>query len=126
MQDHIGEKYEGIITGVQGYGFYVELPNTVEGLVRISSLTDDYYSFNPDRMELVGQRKKRMYRLGMKVNVVVLGASKEDSTIDFGLTGKNGKVLVVHKDPKMRRDARKVHRHNVKEGRKGNGRRKKH
>jgi len=126
MQNHIGEKYEGIITGVQGYGFYVELPNTVEGLVRVSSLTDDYYSFNPDRMELVGQRRKRLYRLGMKVNVVVLGASKEDSTIDFGLTGKNGKVLVVHKDPKMRRDARKVHRHNVKEGRKGNGRRKKH
>jgi ribonuclease R len=126
MQDHIGEKYEGIITGVRGYGFYVELPNTVEGLVRISSLTDDYYSYNPDRMELVGQRKKRMYRLGMKVNIVVLGASKEDSTIDFGLSGKNGKVLVLHKDQKDRRQARKVHRRNVKEGRKGNGRRKKH
>jgi ribonuclease R len=126
MQDHIGEKYEGIITGVQGYGFYVELPNTVEGLVRISSLTDDYYSYNPDRMELVGQRRKRMYRLGMKVNVVVLGASKEDSTIDFGLTGKNGKVLVTHKDQKDKRTARKTHRRNIKEGRKGNGRRKKH
>lgn len=126
MQDHIGEKFEGIITGVTGYGFYVELPDTIEGLVRLSELHDDYYSFNPDRMELIGQRKKRSYRLGMKVNVVVLGASKEDSTIDFGLSGKNGKVLVSHKDPKDKREARKVHRRNVKEGRNKNGRRKKH
>lgn len=126
MQDHIGEKYEGIITGVTGYGFYVQLSNTVEGLVRLTELHDDYYSFNPDRMELTGQRTKRTYRLGMKVNIVVLGANKEDSTIDFGLSGKNGKVFVTHKDPRDRREARKTHRRNVKEGRKKDGRRKRH
>ncbi len=126
MQDHIGEKGEGIITGVTGYGFYVELANTVEGLVRLSEMHDDYYAYNPDRMELVGQRTKRTYRMGMKVNVVVLAASKEDSTIDFGLRGKNGKVLANHKDPRDKRDARRKQRRNVKEGRKRDGRRKRH
>lgn len=126
MQDHIGEVAEGIITGVTGYGFYVELPDTIEGLVRLSEMHDDYYSFNPDRMELVGQRTKRTYRLGMKVNVEVLAASKEDSTIDFGLHGKNGKIVINHKDPKDKREMRRKQRRNVKEGRKKDGRRKRH
>jgi hypothetical protein len=64
--------------------------------------------------------------MGMKVNVIVLAANKEDSTIDFGLRGKNGKVFANHKDPRDKRDTRRKQRRNVKEGRKRDGRRKRH
>ena len=127
MLDHIGEKFDGIITGVQGYGFYVELPDTVEGLVRIADLHDDYYSYNADRMELIGQRTKRVYQLGMKVHVVVLGANKEEKTVDFGLVGKNGRVMAREKDRRERmKEARKRHRRAVKDTRSRDGRKKKH
>lgn len=55
MSYHLGEEYEGIISGVTAYGFYVELPNTVEGLVHVTSLRDDYYSYNEETYELSGE-----------------------------------------------------------------------
>lgn len=126
MLDHIGEKAEGIITGVAAYGFYVELDNTVEGMVRIADMHDDYYNFNQERMELVGQRSKRVFRMGMKVKIQVLAASKEDATIDFGLVSKGSKPAFSRSNTKDYRDDRRRHRRNVKEGRKKDGRRKRH
>ncbi len=69
MSYHLGEEYEGIISGVTGWGLYVELPNTVEGLVHINTLRDDYYVFDQDAYELRGDDRK-VYSLGQKVRVV--------------------------------------------------------
>ena len=83
MMDHIGEEYEGMITTVTNFGMFVELPNLVEGLVRIDDLTDDTYIFDEETFSLRGVNNKRGYRLGDKVKVVVKAANKEAKTIDF-------------------------------------------
>ncbi|MDO5109645.1 MAG: S1 RNA-binding domain-containing protein [Erysipelotrichaceae bacterium] len=90
MSDKLGRKYEGIITGVSGSGFYVQLPNTVEGLVRIASLDDDYYEYNPERLELRGSSSGRVYCVGLKVKVAVMAADVHNGNIEFALFGKNG------------------------------------
>ena len=64
---------------------YVELPNTIEGMVRISDIDGDFYTFKEERMELVGRRSKRKYRLGDEVRVRVLGADRLLGTVDFEL-----------------------------------------
>lgn len=83
MSDHIGEEFEGVISGVTEWGFFVELPNTVEGLVRITELTDDDYIFIEDHYELTGQRTGKSYKLGQKVRIQVEATDKIMRTIDF-------------------------------------------
>ncbi len=83
MQGHIGEVYEGMINTVTGYGFYVELPNLVEGMVKVDSLDDDYYFFEENSFALIGTRHKKRYMLGDKVKVIVIAADKEKGHIDF-------------------------------------------
>lgn len=83
MSYHLGEEYEGIISGVTAYGFYVELPNTVEGLVHVTSLRDDYYSYNEETYELSGELSKKVYHLGQKVRVRVADADALRRTVDF-------------------------------------------
>ena len=83
MSYHLGEEFEGIISGVTGWGFYVELPNTVEGLVHVNSMRDDYYTFDQDTYELRGDLTKKVYRLGQKIRVRVEDADPVMKTIDF-------------------------------------------
>ena len=83
MMDHLGEIYKGIISGVQEFGFFVELDNTIEGLVKVGDLKDDYYIYNNDLMSLIGKRTNKKYSFGDEVIVKVIGASKENSSIDF-------------------------------------------
>ena len=83
MAKRIGREYEGVISGVTNWGFYVELPNTVEGLVHVSSLQGDYYLFDESRMELRGEMSGRTFRLGQKLRVVVMGTDKLTRTVDF-------------------------------------------
>ena len=92
MEGHIGEEYEGKISGLTNFGMFIELENLVEGLVHISTLKDDYYNYNSDIMAIVGESKKKMYRLGEKVKIKVVGANKHNKTIDFELVkdDKNG------------------------------------
>jgi ribonuclease R len=85
MERHTGEIFGGVISGVTEWGFYVELPNTVEGLVHITSLTDDYYRYYEDTYELVGEATNRRFRLGQKVNVAVARCDRLLRTIDFVL-----------------------------------------
>lgn len=85
MSYHLGEEFDGIISGVTGYGLYVELPNTVEGLVHISSLKDDYYDFDQDAYELKGQLTGKVYHLGQKVRVRTADADAMKRTVDFTL-----------------------------------------
>ena len=91
MMDHIGEIYEGIISGVQEFGFFVELDNTVEGLVKVENIKGDYFIYNPDLMALLGKRSKRKYAFGDKVVVKVIGADKDRSTVDFEIYEENKK-----------------------------------
>lgn len=83
MTKRIGEVFEGVISGVTNWGFYVELPNTVEGLVHVSELQGDYYVFDEERMELRGETGGKIYKLGQKVAVVVTGTDRLTKTVDF-------------------------------------------
>lgn len=83
MKQHIGEAFEGTVSGVTEWGFYVELDNTVEGLVHVNSLTDDYYTFDKDRYCLVGDMTGRVYRMGQRVKVWVENADENTKTVDF-------------------------------------------
>lgn len=85
MAKHVGEEFEGVISGVTEWGFFVELPNTVEGLVRVTELKDDFYQFYEDTYELVGEVTNKRYKLGQKVKVVVESTDKLMRTIDFAL-----------------------------------------
>ncbi len=83
MSEHLGEVFEGVISGVTEWGFYVELPNTVEGLVHVTSLNDDYYHYDERSYELVGETGARRYKLGQKIKVIVAATDKVLRTIDF-------------------------------------------
>ena len=89
MEKHIGEEYEGIISGVENFGFFVELENLVEGLVHITTLKGDYFTYVEDLLCLIGQNTKKRYTIGDKVNIKVVAASKEARTIDFEIVGDN-------------------------------------
>ena len=83
MEKHIGEEFSGIITGVMSFGFFVQLPNMIEGLVKIEDLKDDYYTYDESTFSLIGNKNNRGFRLGDNVDVIVKSASKEAHTIDF-------------------------------------------
>lgn len=83
MERFIGQEFEGVISGVTSWGFYVELPNTVEGLVHISELRDDYYVFLEERYELSGEMTGKTYKLGQTIRVQLTGCDRFSKTIDF-------------------------------------------
>lgn len=85
MSYHIGESFEGVISGITGYGMYVELENTIEGLVRLDRMYDDYYDSYPEQYRIVGQRTNKVYSLGQRVTVIVSDADYYEGTIDFRL-----------------------------------------
>ena len=87
-EEHLGEEAEGIISGITNYGMYVELPNTVEGMIRLSDLTDDYYRFDEENYQLVGERTCRVYQLGQSVKIMMHRVDKLLKTIDFLLVSR--------------------------------------
>ncbi|EJY54529.1 ribonuclease R [Alicyclobacillus hesperidum URH17-3-68] len=117
MQAHLDEEFDGIITSATQFGLFVQLDNGVEGLIHISALDDDYYVLNERQMALIGERTRRVFRIGDPVRVVVTRASKEDLRIDFGLVahlreatyvgGAGGEAIVYDEDlsPKERRES---------------------
>jgi len=90
MESHIGEEYKGIITTVTNFGFFVELPNLVEGLVHISTLKG-FYNYVPDLLSLVSDDKKKVYRIGDEVTIRVINANKDMRMIDFEVVDGNSK-----------------------------------
>lgn len=85
MKERVGEIYSGVISGVTNFGIYVELPNTVEGMVKLESITDDFYDYEEGKYRIVGRNKKKIYSLGDQVKIIVRGASPENRQIDFAL-----------------------------------------
>lgn len=83
MESHIGEIYDGMISTVTNFGFFVELPNLVEGLVHVSTLKGDFFTYIPEKLALIGNNTKKQYRIGDMVRVKVISASKETAMIDF-------------------------------------------
>ena len=89
MMKHIGEEFDGIISSVTSFGMFIELPNLIEGLVKLEDMKDDTYVYDETRFCLKGTSKKKIYRLGDNVRVIVKNASKEAKPIDFELAPTN-------------------------------------
>lgn len=87
MQERIGEEFEGVISGLTKWGAYVELENTIEGLVHVTNMRDDHYDYREDLYELVGEHTRNVYKLGQQVRVRVLDVDKLQRTIDFEFCG---------------------------------------
>ncbi|MBN9655953.1 ribonuclease R [Halobacillus sp. GSS1] len=87
MQDKIGEEYEGVISSVTSFGMFVELPNTVEGLVHVSTLTDDYYHYHEKQYAMIGERTGNVYRIGDEVTIKVTNVNIEERVVDFEIDG---------------------------------------
>lgn len=85
MSRHIGETYEGIISGMHGWGMFVELPNTVEGMIPVTTMLDDYYFYDEEKYAMIGRDYHKEYRLGQKVRVRAVDTDRMMKTIDFVL-----------------------------------------
>ena len=107
MEKHIGEEFSGIITGVMSFGFFVQLPNMIEGLVKIEDLKDDYYTYDESTFSLVGNKSKRIFRLGDNVDVVVNiyggGKAGQAGAIRHGIT----RALIEFR-PELRTELKKA------------------
>ncbi|WP_249871248.1 ribonuclease R [Oceanobacillus saliphilus] len=87
MKDKIGEEYTGVISSVTNFGMFIELENTIEGLVHVSYLTDDYYHYDERSHALIGERTANVYRIGEEVEVKVVSVNTDEHTVDFELVG---------------------------------------
>lgn len=92
MQDHVGEIYDGVISSVTNFGFFVRLDDLfIDGLVHVSSLENDYYIYDATRNRLIGENTRFSYRLGDKVKIKVEAVNPEERKIDFSLVDSNNK-----------------------------------
>ena len=83
MENKIGEEYEGIVSSVTQFGIFVELENTVEGLIRFENLGNEYFIYDEERKMLIGEKTNKTYKIGDKVNIRVISANKMLRQIDF-------------------------------------------
>lgn len=113
MEAHIGEEYDGVVSGVTGWGMYVQLKNTVEGMVPVARITGDDYDYNEREYALVGRYTGRKYYLGQNVSIRVASVDRELNTIDFELLGEE---LSADTSKRKGRDSRQT---DAKKGRKG-------
>ena len=109
MEKHIGEEFEGIISSVTNFGFFVELDNTIDGLVHVSDLTDDFYFFDEKNLRYIGQRTGKVFKMSDCVKVRVISASKTDKSVDFEIVGmksnkrtKKTVIMNTHRDDKKK------------------------
>ena len=85
MESKIGEEYEGIVSSITQFGMFVELENTVEGLIRFDHMGDEYFIYDEERKILIGERTNKTYKIGDKVQIRVIRADKQLREIDFEL-----------------------------------------
>ncbi|MEG7335370.1 ribonuclease R [Bacillus sp. 0102A] len=90
MIDKIGEEFDGMISSVTNFGMFVELPNTIEGLVHVSFMTDDYYRFDEQHFAMIGERTGNVFRIGDEITVKVVDVNKDERNIDFEIVGMKG------------------------------------
>lgn len=87
MMDKIGEEFEGVVSSVTNFGIFVELENTVEGLVHVQNMNDDYYRFDDRQMIMIGERSGKQFRIGDEVEVRVISVKPEEQAVDFEIVG---------------------------------------
>ncbi|WP_018881567.1 ribonuclease R [Thioalkalivibrio sp. ALE30] len=103
MQDKVGETFTGVVSGVTGFGLFVEIKDVyIEGLVHVTSLDNDFYHFDPTRHTLTGERGGRVFRIGDELQVQVARVSLDDRKIDLALAGEPGKPKPTDAPPKKR------------------------
>jgi len=90
MEDKIGQEYDGIISSVTNFGMFVELPNTIEGLIHVSYMTDDYYRYDERQLAMIGERTGNVFRIGDEITVRVINVNKDERSIDFEIVGMKG------------------------------------
>ncbi|TFE03853.1 ribonuclease R [Jeotgalibacillus salarius] len=101
MMDKIGEEFDGVISSVTNFGIFVELSNTIEGLVHVSYMTDDYYRFDERHMAMIGERTGNVFRIGDEISIRVVNVNKDERAIDFEIVGMKG-------TPRVRRETARV------------------
>ncbi len=102
MEDKVGVEYDGIISSVTNFGMFVELPNTIEGLVHVSYLTDDYYRYDERHYAMIGERTGNVFRIGDEITVRVVKVNKDERSVDFEVVGMKGSRRPLSKDePKV-------------------------
>lgn len=97
MQDKVGEEFDAMVSSVTSFGMFIELENTVEGLIRLSALTDDYYHFDEGHMALIGERTSKVFRIGDEVKIRVAKVNMDDHTIDFELLDMKPRAAGEHR-----------------------------
>lgn len=97
MKDKVGEEFDAMISSVTSFGMFIELDNTVEGLIRLSALTDDYYHFDEAHMALIGERTSKVFRIGDEVKIRVAKVDMDDHTIDFELVDMKPRAAGEHR-----------------------------
>ncbi|MEK8132581.1 ribonuclease R [Paenibacillus filicis] len=110
MLDKVGEEFDGMISSVTSFGIFIELDNTVEGLIRLSDMSDDYYHYHEAQHALIGERTSKIYRLGDEVRVRVSRVNMDEKTVDFGLVDmkpRQKKISLVDALTAVRKDKRK-------------------
>lgn len=114
MLQHVGEEFEGIISSVANFGMFVELENTIEGMVHNTNMTDDYYHFDERQMALIGERGGKVFRIGDKVKIKVLSVNIDERMIDFSIVGmeprqveRKARGTVIRTEKKGQDDNRK-------------------
>ncbi len=88
MLDKVGEEFQGIISSLTSFGIFVQLENTIEGLIHFSNMLDDYYHFDEEKFHIIGERTNRLYKLGDEVTIKVIGVNVLKRNIDFQLVDK--------------------------------------
>lgn len=101
MEDKIGEEFDGIISSVTNFGMFVELPNTIEGLVRVSYMTDDYYYYDERQYAMIGERTGNVFQIGDEITVRVIDVNKDEHTIDFEIVGMKGSRRIKERKMKI-------------------------
>ncbi|SKC05915.1 ribonuclease R [Lachnospiraceae bacterium] len=94
MEQHVGETFDGVISGVTKWGIYVELPDTIEGMIRLSDIPGDFYVYNEVLFQAEGHNTGTVYRLGQPIKVTVIAADRETSQIDFAIAGTEDAYLI--------------------------------
>ena len=109
MEDKVGEKFDGVISSVTGFGLFVELENTVEGLVHVTDLTDDYYHFDDRSFAMIGERTGNVFRIGDAITIKVAGVNLEEHSVDFEVVGmkQKGRLTDTPKHEKVKSKKKK-------------------
>ncbi|KJL05418.1 ribonuclease R [Priestia aryabhattai] len=120
MADKVGEVFNGIISSVTNFGMFVELENTIEGLVHVSDLTDDYYRYDEHHYAMIGERTGNVFRIGDEIEVKVADVNKDERSVDFVIVGmKEGRKRLSKDRPKVIKAKQKSRKDDKGKGREG-------